>query len=199
MDNLTSPSSCHLHWRNVGEWPVVAIRTNNNVEGMHNWLNQQARRGNAISACNAAVPRGGFRVCHVSWCLNPISVRPRGNVSYTRVVISSDSSDMLNNLKLLKWKKYVAEIGKMTSQTHSYVAVTDRVKIGIFHLQQLHRKNRSYLFLRFLYKSKWRLTAPTLALLVLIALILAFVAALKFDFSWRAPAHTPLWEVTAFR
>jgi len=93
----------------------------------------------------------------------------------------------------------VAEIGKMTSQTHSYVAVTDRVKIGIFHLQQLHRKNKSYLFLRFLYKSKWRLTAPTLALLVLIALILAFVAALKFDFSWRAPAHTPLWEVTALR
>jgi len=63
----------------------------------------------------------------------------------------------------------------MTSQTHSYVAVTDRVKIGIFHLQQLHRKNKSYLFLRFLYKSKWRLTAPTLALLVLIALLALIV------------------------
>ena len=59
----------------------MAIRTNNDVESWHNRLNQQARRGKLdLSACNAAVPQGGFRVCHYPG-VNAVSVRPTGNVT----------------------------------------------------------------------------------------------------------------------
>jgi len=57
-------------WMSSRLWPASSwsvfqsIRTNNDVEGWHNRLRQQARRGklDVLSACCIDVPQGGLRV-----------------------------------------------------------------------------------------------------------------------------------------